>query len=892
MKNLIESIPAPPSRDAWGFVDELSRYPQCRLRRERTIAKSDEADLSGGVMILPEFPDTEHLLDSAYESLRTLLMENELYPGNFPVVTRRCPTDCFEAYVIEITADRCIISGADTEGIRRGIYELEDLLREAEGPFLPCGKIIRAPWLKTRISRCFFSPVKRWPVNTDELLEETNFYPDAYLNRLAYEGINGVWLVAALRELSATSFTGLDSDASKRLVKLRSTVNQCRRFGIKVYLFCIEPFSVYPDDPLLIQHPELFREDSLGERRCFCPSVPETQQFLREMTDYVFKRVNGLGGIINITHGERPTTCLSHVAANSDALTGCPRCDKIPHGAIVRQSLKAMLEGMREHNPEALLISWFYFPHTGKLASWTEGLAAYMPDGVIAQFNFESGGETIQQGRLHRGGDYWLSFAGPSARYAHEAETGLQAGVEVSAKLQVGCGHELGTVPFIPVPGQLYRKFHAMWKLKVKHAMFCWYLGNYPGIMNRAAGRLAFTSFAENEHDFLIRLALPEWGTASPDIVRGWQCFARAYKLLPFSLMYQYYGPQNTGIGWPLSLFPHLRPLAPPWKPDFPVSGDAIGECLAAFDIAEAHALVRQMSRLWKKGMAYFEKYRTEFADNHERQLDYILYEAIGLQLHSSANILQFYIFRNQLFSQGKPMLKKMRAIVDDEIKNTRKMKTLCRKDSRLGFHSEALCHRYYPELLDWRHQQLKQLLKRDFPALESESSPWEYFLRQPDAPKLIAPGISQSFCGGTWSYLVVDDKLQLTIQFAGSTINTYFIDGCGNSFPNCLTWQIMNHEIKVVFDNRRKVTGEVNTLAATSQGKIVNGICLLLFPLSELPISSDMKLRINLKTEQAYAVGKGYPHRLYLYGFSPADTCLLDLSASDGVPFQHQGTG
>ena len=35
-----------------------------------------------------------------------------------------------------------------------------------------------APWLKDRISRCSFGPIKREPYNRDELMDDVDYYPD------------------------------------------------------------------------------------------------------------------------------------------------------------------------------------------------------------------------------------------------------------------------------------------------------------------------------------------------------------------------------------------------------------------------------------------------------------------------------------------------------------------------------------------------------------------------------------------------------------------------------------------------------------------------------------------------------------------------------------------
>ncbi len=870
-------VPVPPPMAEWEFVRELNRPVARKLRKQRSQAMAGEADLSGGVKVVQEFPDPELLLDTAYADLNTLLSENGL-SGSYPVVTRQIETSCFEEYSIEITPERCVIAGADTEGIRRGIFEFEDLLQSAGGPFIKCQVIRRKPWLKSRISRCFFSPVKRWPVNTDELLDDINYYPDEYLNRLAHEAVNGLWLVVSMRELSETSFTPLDPQAEQRLTKLRATVRQCRRYGIKVFLFCIEPFGVGEGDPLFKEHPELFGANAWG-RNCFCPCVPETRQFIREMFDYVFSRVDGLGGIINITHGERPTTCLSATSVRDNTPVPCPRCGKIPHGEIVRQSMQAIKDGIHKHQPDARIISWFYMPYPFELSEWSDTLASYMPEGVIAQFNYESGGELEQLGRKHYGGDYWLSYVGPAARFLKQAA----AGKEISAKLQVGCGHELGTVPFIPAPEQIYRKFKAMKENGVEHAMHCWYLGNYPGLMNRAAGRLAFDTFESTEAEFLERLAAPDWGSATADAAKAWHLFSESYRQLPFSLMFQYYGPQNMGSGWLLSLFPELKPLAPPWKPDFTVYGDALGESMAGFDLEEALMLVHDMFEKWQQGIALLTPHRAIFAGNREREIDMILIHALGLQLMNANNVLLFCRLREELFSKNDDsVLEPMRQLLEYEITLSQRLAKLCTLDSRLGFQSEALCHRYYPALLEWRCTQVRKVLDEDFPALKQAladgTTAWDYFMTQPEAPTAAAPGEWRGF----WKYEVEGDQLVISSKVKNGELWIYLIDRCGNRFPDMCLWKADGNGVQMTMENLSHVTAEKSPLVAAIAASITADGIELRLPLDKLPVDDSGKLRINLKKvendQREFAFGEGYPHRLYLYDFSPHETGLISI--------------
>ena len=61
------------------------------------------------------------------------------------------------------------------------------------------GEIRRHPFVKTRISRCFFAPPSHASNEgtVNELASDIDYYPDEYLNRLAHDGINGLWLGAS-----------------------------------------------------------------------------------------------------------------------------------------------------------------------------------------------------------------------------------------------------------------------------------------------------------------------------------------------------------------------------------------------------------------------------------------------------------------------------------------------------------------------------------------------------------------------------------------------------------------------------------------------------------------------------------------------------------------------
>ena len=134
-------------------------------------------------------------------------------------------------------------------------------------------------------------------------MDDVDYYPEAYLNRLAHEGLNGLWLSVEWKDITKTSFREPSPDRQRRLAKLRRTVAKCARYGIKVWLYYNEPEGFHsPDDPMLKAHPEMAGA-GWPSRRFICPNSPAAQQFIYESARSIFSEVHGLGGAINIVAG-------------------------------------------------------------------------------------------------------------------------------------------------------------------------------------------------------------------------------------------------------------------------------------------------------------------------------------------------------------------------------------------------------------------------------------------------------------------------------------------------------------------------------------------------------------------------------------------------------------
>ena len=734
-------------------------------------AADNELDVTAGITLEFDFPDPEKLLETVCFDFNRFLKEAGLAGGPVKVIVKKTEGKKFEAYTVTVAEGSVTIEGSDTEGIRRALYYLRDLI--AGSPYLKKGVTERTPWLKNRISRCFFGPIKRPPFNIDELMNDIDYYPEEYLNRLAHEGVNGLFLTVVFREVCDTTIRPAIPEAAKRLAKLRDTVNRCRRYGIKIFAFCIEPiywneqaahYNPLPEGCDILKGPGYSREEAGYDANSFCSNSPMAQQYLYECTYSLFKSVPHLGGMITISHGERMTSCLSTIKYNGDGHIPCAkRCEK-SIGQILARVLGPMQRGMRDANPDADLISWLYMPYVDQVGNWITQMPSELNGDVALAFNFESGVTKSQLGKVRSGGDYWLSEVGPSDRFNIIAQA-AKGHCDIAAKLQVACSHECATVPYIPAPGLVYRKYKKMHALGVKHVIQCWYFGNYPGVMNEAAGKLAYEDFTGTEEEFLKSLAAPVWGKDHQAVLNAWKYFAEGYSNYPLDIQFQYYGPMHDGPVWPLYLRQQMTPLTRSWKPDDYPSGDNCGECMKHFDLFELAELTRRVSTLWHKGFEELSK-----AERKGNEMEFTLAEALDIMYRSGHNILKFYTMRAAL-ADGSPesakLLEGMKKIIQEEIKGSCRLAEICKEDVRLGYHSEAEVYKFFPEKLFWRAKCLEELLAGDMAEAEKilqSGKTLEDFIVKND--EVVVPGQVAGENGISWSVEADEDLITIHMDF------------------------------------------------------------------------------------------------------------------------------
>jgi hypothetical protein len=154
------------------------------------------------------------------------------------------------------------------------------------GPFLEKGTWERKAAWDPRYLYSYFA------LYGDPLMEpERDPFPDAYLERLARRGINGVWIQAVLNTLAPSrQFPEFGKGCDIRLKNLNAMVARAEQFGMRVFLYLNEPRSM-PDD-FIQRHPDI-RGSAYRDLWAMCTSAPAVREWIAGSLEHIFRQAPG-----------------------------------------------------------------------------------------------------------------------------------------------------------------------------------------------------------------------------------------------------------------------------------------------------------------------------------------------------------------------------------------------------------------------------------------------------------------------------------------------------------------------------------------------------------------------------------------------------------------------
>ena len=519
---------------------------------------------------------------------------------------------------------------------------------------------------------------------------ELDPFPDGLLARLADLGINGVWVHTVLRQLAPSKrFPEFGQGSDMRLANLRRLVERAGRYGIGIYLYCNEPRAM----------PAAFfrgRADMAGVREddyvAMCTSSPQVREWLSDSLAYVFGNVPDLAGVFTITASENLTNCASH-----GRQTECSRCRSRPAAAILAEVNRAIEAGVHRANPKAHIIVWDW----GWNDAWAPEAIADLPKSAWFMSVSEWAQPFTRGGVSSAVGEYSISVVGPGPRAKKHWALAKEAGLRTVAKMQINITWELSAVPYLPVLDLVADHCRNLATTGVDGLMLSWTLGGYPSPNLEVAERFSRRP-APAKEAVLDDVAVRRFGRAgAPHARKAWTAFSRAFTEYPYDGGVVYACPVQCGpsnllyaapSGYKATMVGFPYDDLDSWRGPYP-----------------AEVFADQFARMadgWEPGLAELRRAvsmapaeRLADASAEER-----FAEAAHLHFRSVANQSRFTYLRNSLTERGSAAVaptgsetearNRMREIVLDEIRLARRLFTLSRQDSRIGY--EASNHYYY----------------------------------------------------------------------------------------------------------------------------------------------------------------------------------------------------
>ena len=701
------------------------------LRRAGAVAPEGAVEIGPGLTLPSDAGEQIRTAAADFAKFMTVCMEGTGETPVPPGVTLRlAPGLAAEGYRLEISAQSATVTASDESALQYGLYDLEDRMIDAGGPWLEPGTVERAPFLETRILRSFFSPFY-----VNELLDDVDYYPEEYLNRLAHHRVNGVWMHAVLRDIVPSAlFPEFGAQSAPMLAKLRTVVEKAARYGIKVYLYFNEPRSFPQADPFWEKHPDQRGANAtnwFAQTSAFCTSAPLTLEWLTEASSRLFTEVPGLGGAFLITASEHQTNCFSHVGrstgdvgdAHFAAKVTCPRCAQREPEAVVDEIVTAIARGIHAAAPEAKVISWDWSWSMLWGEETTDRIIAGLPADCILMCDYERGDEKTILGKTIWMDEYALSLIGPSRRFRRCEEAAIKRGLPVYVKLQFLATHELADVPWTPLPGVVYDKFSGMQRHGVRGMLGCWIMGNYPGMITDLAGQVYFGAAPEQHRGRLEWLARRYFGPdAAPAVLRAWEWFAQAWSYYPFHIPLLYNGPHVEGPGFPWFLEPIHRPFPPNYMANQQPGDNMLG-MIQDGEVLWLDACLGEILEQWAQGVREMEAALAALpAPTLDQQKEYGLVRCCYHQMATLRNTARFYVereflLRSDSLEERRAILGRLQGHLREEIANAEACLPFVEADSRLGWHSEVFDYQFTPEAIRARVANLRTMAEETIPA-------------------------------------------------------------------------------------------------------------------------------------------------------------------------------
>jgi hypothetical protein len=440
-----------------------------------------------------------------------------------------------ESFTVTVGPQRITVAGIDTPGLRDGVVRLIDLFGFRMAPFLEPQDITYTPRIAMRRSGSVPGYDKVVLLGSNSVGvgggEVYAFSTSEAIPELAVRRVAGQMASLANAAKAATD-AGLDAHA---------------HFGIR---------TKFPkDDPVFQAHPEIrgaLTWSADGEYN-LCTEHPLVQQYFDETLEEIFRGAPDLQGIEVIIGGENFYHCFMRPYPHEKGHTNCARCEAIGPDIVVSNLVNNLARAARRANPNAVVEAWPY----SAVSLWSadkyqSGLIKLLEPGTAILT------ESVKDMRIEKPfgiqkllWDYSIDLIGPGERAMRQIELCNEQGIPTTVLSMYEMSFEAALLPEIPCMDRWAARADALAGSGADGA-YLWKMGPYYGGFSSEVYKHFMWNPAPDQDELLSKLAARVAGFKAGSFMReAWRNVSEAIGWSPEIATY-YKGPLYIGPAQPM----------------------------------------------------------------------------------------------------------------------------------------------------------------------------------------------------------------------------------------------------------------------------------------------------------------------------------------------------
>ena len=482
-------------------------------RKENLSCGAEEVEIGGSWQITcgPHFLEERAAFDLKRFLSSVMGVTFEGNGGKEILITSGNDLEARPGCSFKVTENRIEIRGTNPRGALYGVIHLEDMMRNAEAPFLPKGEFSYTPLTRMRSTHSGSG---------------LDHFPDWQLDCILHAGFTAIDLFVS----------GID-ETTQGHVDIAALIDRAEQYGLDVVIYNYQTCYVHPDDE--------------GAEKAFDKVFGE-----------LFRRYPKAAAIHlcgeSLEFPSRDTTTIkkSEVEEGSEGLQATQQPTGYYPNSDYPDYLAKVSQAIHKAAPGAEVIFNTYNWGWAPLEPRKKFLEA-MPKSVNLQVTYDIFKSNDSHGLKRPLMDYSIFAVEPGEYFDTEVKAASEVGIRnirVTSNL-AGTTWDFGCVPFAPVPFRWAKRMEILREYLLKYDVNSFYdshhFGWFPNVCNDLAKAFFSDTPPADAAEFLRNIARRDYGeNAADNVVEVWRLWSAAMDHYVGSNEDQY-GPWRVGPAYP-----------------------------------------------------------------------------------------------------------------------------------------------------------------------------------------------------------------------------------------------------------------------------------------------------------------------------------------------------